>query len=392
MVAGLAYTLITKPAELEDLTRHLSGEELIAVDTESNSLFAYQERVCLVQFSTINHDFLVDPLALPGLEPLATIFANDKIEKIFHAAEYDLVCLKRDFGFCFNNIFDTMVVSRILGKKSVGLGSLLQAEFGVEVNKRYQRANWGERPLPDHLLDYARMDTHYLIPLRNRLLAALVERRLDRLAQEDFKRLEQVEGNTNSSGKDHGGVWHVRGANDLSPQQMAILQELCRYRDRVAREIDRPLFKVIQDRTLVEIAESEPENLKELGKIFGMSERQVRRHGNQLLQAVRRGQQADPIFPSRSPRPSDAYLRRLEQLRNWRKETAAKLHVPSDVVLPKDIMEALALKNPQSKNALNSVMVSVPYRLEKFGDQILITLPASSKSRGAKETKSHPHN
>src|SRR3989304_2551096 len=169
--------LITHPRQLEALAKTLASEAILAVDTESNSLHAYREQVCLVQFTTSQADYLVDPLVLLDLSPLAGLFSNPNIEKIFHAAEYDLVCLKRDFGFSFANLFDTMLAARILGRPGVGLGSLLESEFGVPLDKRFQRANWGQRPLPPSLLAYARLDTHYLIDLRHRLKAALEKKR-----------------------------------------------------------------------------------------------------------------------------------------------------------------------------------------------------------------------
>ena len=137
--------MITRPQALSKMANRLGSEPILAVDTESNSLFAYQERVCLIQFSTPQEDFLVDPLALDDLSPLERLFADPQIEKIFHAAEYDLITLKRDFKFDFENLFDTMVAARILGWEEIGLGSILKAEFDVELNKRYQRANWGRR-------------------------------------------------------------------------------------------------------------------------------------------------------------------------------------------------------------------------------------------------------
>jgi len=164
---------ITQPAALEKLARRLARHSILGVDTESNSLFAYREQVCLIQFSTSDEDALVDPLALDDLSPLADIFASPKIEKIFHAAEYDLICLKRDFGFSFANLFDTMVAARILGWEEIGLGSILKAEFDVQLDKRFQRANWGKRPLAAELINYASRDTHYLIPLRDRLWSDL---------------------------------------------------------------------------------------------------------------------------------------------------------------------------------------------------------------------------
>ncbi|NIP41806.1 MAG: ribonuclease D, partial [candidate division Zixibacteria bacterium] len=180
--------MVRKPNTLQQVANILYQEPIVAVDTEANSLYAYQEQVCLIQFSTRDKDYLVDPLAINDLSPLASLFASHKTEKIFHAAEYDLIVLDRDFGFEFNNLFDTMLAARILGWKKVGLASILQSHFGIKPNKRYQRANWGKRPLPDEMLTYAQLDTHFLIPLREKLYQELME--VDRwdLAEEDFQR------------------------------------------------------------------------------------------------------------------------------------------------------------------------------------------------------------
>jgi ribonuclease D len=167
---------ITKPDELKRLANILAAQPILAVDTESNSLYAYHEQVCLIQFSTLEADYLMDPLALGDLSVLAPIFANGNIQKTFHAAEYDILCLKRDFGFSFVNLFDTMLAARLVGRKEVGLGSILEVEFNIQVDKRHQRANWGQRPLPGYLLDYASQDTHYLIPLQEILHHQLEEK------------------------------------------------------------------------------------------------------------------------------------------------------------------------------------------------------------------------
>ncbi|TLN23565.1 ribonuclease D, partial [bacterium] len=157
--------------KLNRMVAEISGIPYLAVDTESNSLFAYQEQVCLIQLSTEATDYLIDPLVLSDLSALEPVFADPRTEKIFHAAEYDIICLKRDFGYTFVNLFDTMVAARILGRPAVGLGSVLEAEFGLQLDKRYQRANWGQRPLPAAQKAYARFDSHYLIALRQRMYA-----------------------------------------------------------------------------------------------------------------------------------------------------------------------------------------------------------------------------
>ncbi|MEM5773869.1 MAG: ribonuclease D, partial [Anaerolineaceae bacterium] len=152
-----------QPSALRKMVHDLARCRFVAVDTESNSLYAYQEQVCLIQFSTGDQDYLVDPLAIRDLSSLEPLFSSPHIEKIFHAAEYDIICLKRDFGFSFANIFDTMLAGRILKFDQIGLAAMLETEYGIVLDKRFQRANWAERPLSEEQKAYARLDTHYLI-------------------------------------------------------------------------------------------------------------------------------------------------------------------------------------------------------------------------------------
>ncbi len=364
--------LITQPDALQRMVKRLSNEPILAVDTESNSLYAYQEQVCLIQFSTPQDDFLIDPLALQDLSSLETLFANPKIEKIFHAAEYDVISLKRDFQYKFDNLFDTMLAARILGWQKIGLGSILKSEFEVELNKRFQRANWGKRPISPDMMDYARLDTHYLIPLRYRLKSELKSNGRWPLAEEDFARLRYVNGRDPQDQREP--CWRVRGAYDLEPQQAAVLLELCRYRAKVAKSIDRPVFKVIGDQTLLAIAEVSPQTEGELKEVTALSQKQYLRHGAGLLRAIQEGLTAEAVYPPRTPRPDEQFLARLEALRAWRKETARKLRVKSDVVLPRDVMHTIAAKNPTNHDELAKLMDQVPYRLDHFGDQILGTL------------------
>jgi len=363
---------ITKPDALLELASLLGRQKIVGVDTESNSLFAYQEQVCLVQFSTIEEDYLVDPLALADLSPLADLFANPRIEKVFHAAEYDLICLRRDFGFSFANLFDTMLAGRILGFKEVGLGSMLETFYGVQADKRQQRANWGQRPLTQPLLEYAMLDTHYLISLRDRLEAELDAAGLLPLAQEDFRRLCLVE--PNSTEETREPFWRISGAHDLSPQQAAVLKELSRYRDQIALQLDRPLFKVIGNQTLIALAQACPPDLEALRGLPGMSPHQIYKHGPALLEAVQRGLAAQPIHPPRTPRPDEHYLSRLEALREWRKLKGRELEVESDVVLPRDLLYRLAAEDPRQPAQLQQVLHDSPWRMEHFGSQILAVL------------------
>ena len=111
---------------LDDLAR----QDTLAVDTEANSLYAYQEQVCLIQISTRERDYILDPLTIPNLTPLGDIFWDPEIEKIFHASEYDILILYEDFQFEFQNLFDTMITAQILGRKKLGYDSLLKKSTG----------------------------------------------------------------------------------------------------------------------------------------------------------------------------------------------------------------------------------------------------------------------
>lgn len=364
---------IDQPAKLGQLVKKLAGQSLAAVDTESNSLFAYREQVCLIQISIPEQDYLVDPIALPELTYLESFFADPGIEKIFHAAEYDVMCLKRDFKFQFTNIFDTMQAARILGRPNVGLADMLESELGVKIVKKYQRADWGERPLPPAMLAYARLDSHYLIDLRNILKKELEEKGLLDLAREDFRRLTQV--NPAASEFEAPQWWRLPGSQELtSPEQTGALQALLEYRDQQARQSDLPHFKVLSNETLIQIAAELPLTWEALADVPSLSARNRERHAQGLLAAVKHGMTTTPPRRPANHRRGDAELERLDALRKWRKEAAGKLGVDSDVVLPRDLLEEIAHQAPATTSALQTIMKDVPWRYDRFGGPILAVL------------------
>jgi len=358
---------VDQPQQLSKILNDLLSQPIVAVDTESNSLHAYREQVCLIQFSTTKTDYLVDALAGLDLGPFSELFASPTIIKIFHAGEYDLLCLKRDYGFIFSNLFDTMLAARILGYEKISLADLISGQFGIHLDKRFQKANWGQRPLPTNLREYACHDTHYLISLRDRLRDELIRRHLLELAEEDFQRLSQVTPNSHPQ-----SIWErVRGAHKLDGQQLAVLEELCRYRDARAKAFNKPLFHILSDRALVNLVEASPQNSSQLHKIEGIPHHLLERHAQGILNAVQRGLQSSPIHRKHHPRPGNAYLNRLEKLKVWRKQEAEKMNVLSDIVLPREILEEIAAQHPHSLQDLSRLMQTVPWRLSRYGEHIL---------------------
>ncbi|HEX9795550.1 MAG TPA: HRDC domain-containing protein [Anaerolineales bacterium] len=360
--------LIQTKSELESVLAELD-QPLLAVDTESNSLHAYHEQVCLIQFSTEHADYLIDPLVIGNLQPLAALFENPAIEKIYHAAEYDIMTLKRDFGFAQSNLFDTYVAARTLGWDQSGLASILESQFGVRQEKRYQRANWARRPLPEDMLNYARLDTHYLIPLRNQLRPALVEAGRLEEAVEAFDLLTHAPAHTN--GFDPDGFWQLGDTRNLNGQQAAILRELYLFREKEAERRDVPSFRIVGNRALLALAKNPPAKLEELDQVKGFSGPRLDRYGSALMQAIVQGRQANPPQRPRPPRASDEVRKRYDRLRQWRKRTAQQRSVDSDLILPRDYLWEIARANPNSSGALRSLMEPLEWRFNTYGADIL---------------------
>ncbi len=358
---------VDKPNVFKQMVADLDSQTRVAVDTESNSLHAYREQVCLIQFSTRKTDYVVDPLAFDDLSSLDPIFSNPKMEKIFHAAEYDLICLRRDFGFQFSNLFDTMHAARVLGYQFVGLDNLLAEKFQFEMDKRHQKADWAMRPLTPAQLDYARLDTHFLFDLRDVLEGELKERNRLEIAREDFVRACKVDLREE---KVNGSSWkRFSMRKDISPRELTILSELCISRDRIAERMNRPVFKVISDTILMDIARNLPEKDVDLAGL-GLSPKQIRLWGSEVLEAVKRGTVAPLVEREPTKRPNDSMVRRLQKLKNWRKRVAQELNVESDIVLPKTYLNRLAEHPPRSLTELESIMHGSPTRFNKYGEQI----------------------
>jgi ribonuclease D len=354
---------------LKSLVKKLSAESLLGIDTESNSLYAYRERVCLIQISSRRADYIIDPLAIDDMSPLEALFNNLAIEKVFHAAEYDLMCLKRDYGFEVVNIFDTMIAARICGYKNFGLSHLLEHHLAIKSDKSHQRDNWGARPLPADSLRYAQMDTHYLPHLRDILTAELEENGHLAEARETFA--EACENTPPHDGRtfDPDGYWALGMPQRLDGVQMAILRELYLLREELASMRDVPPFKVITNQVLVELARTAPTTFRHVREI--MSPNQSKRYGERIVAAIKKGSLhylSQP--PHHRPPPADISDRYIA-LHTWRKQCALERGVESDVIVSKQTLWSLAYKAPSTLDELQGIRGLGPWKLKKYGEEIL---------------------
>lgn len=347
----------------------IANEAQIAVDTESNNMYAYHGQVCLIQLSTREQDYIIDPLAIDDMQALGDIFADKSIEKIFHAAEYDLICMKRDFDFEVKNLFDTMAASRLVGVQQFGLGDLLLQNFGVAVDKRHQRDNWGKRPLPKDSLVYAQMDTHYLHELRDNLHQSLTE--LNRLeeAQEVFEDVLRFE--IKDRAFDPHGFWKLGRPRKLNHRQMALLKELYILRDELAREEDQPPFKIMSNKALVNIARDQPLDFRSLQHVQGLGYKDAQTYGDDIIDAVQRGRSSK--VPKQPPRdePDSILAERYIALHGWRKDCATERGLDSSLILPKGTLWELAREMPKTLEDLTDIEGFGEWRIKEYGESIL---------------------
>lgn len=375
------YVFVNTPQRWQQCLAALQQEPRLAIDLEANSMFAYRERVCLIQISIPGQDYIIDPEIGLDLQGLGVILANPAVEKIFHAVEYDLILLKGQYGWSAANIFDTMWAARILGYERYGLANILAELYGVQLNKQQQKSNWCKRPLSPAQLQYAQYDTHFLLRLRDDLATQLEA--CGRMAEARETFAEQTAVLPNHQPFDPESFHSISGANELNARQKGILRELHIFRNQEAQRRDQPLFKVFGDRTLLEIAQGEPATLEELGNIYGMSARQLGRYGATLLRLVQQGKTAPRAAPPHRPRRlPEAVYERYEQLHLWRKDRARKRGVESDVIISRDALWALARENPQTAEALAAITELGEWRRQTYGGEILAVLRQVKTSKG----------
>lgn len=372
--------LVNQPDQLKALVDKLHNERQIALDTESNSLFAYYECVCLLQVSALNgksqiEDYIIDPFAISDLSDFGSVLASPDVEVIMHGAEYDIMSLKRDFDFTFNNIFDTHLAARTLGIERVGLSSLLEEYFGIAVDKRHQQSNWGKRPLSKSQLHYAQLDSHYLIPLRDLLNEKLQSSAFLPEFEETLAHMTNLPPIEKEF--DEEGFWKIKAARSLNDEELAILRDIYLWRENIASEINRPPFKVLQNNTMVRLAREQPDNLAALGEVRGFPKHFVRRYGQALISLIRKARTSPPPAPRSQPSIEQDTLNRYEALHSWRKNLAAKQGVESDIIMSKQALWSLATQVPRTMEALKDIEDLGEYRRQKYGEALLKVLQTS---------------
>jgi ribonuclease D len=365
---------IERPEQLTEVAAALAAAPWVALDTESNSMFVYRERMCLLQINAGGALFVLDTLTLapaPSDGPSSALDAlKPQLERadrrcLLHGGEYDVAVFRRDFGIRLGGIWDSQQAASLLGWERTGYGAVVEKICGVALDKAWTHYDWGLRPLDPGALRYALDDVVWLPKVCEQLTEAV---RAADLEEETAIANQAVSDAGWSGGFDPAGFWKVKGSRDLKPHQQAILAALWVWRDGLARKANQPPGRVLNNEALLGVARAAPTNFQLLKKI-GLRGWFLSTHGEDLIAAIRAAQSDPPPLPAR-PRAREVLpeeSQREVRLKDWRRQEAERRKVPLQVVLP-----ARALEHLKQRGAgdLAQVPQLGPKRIGLYGEAL----------------------
>jgi len=377
-------SLVTEEHALRAAVSRLNGKARIAVDLESNGMFAYRAVACIVQIASDDEVVIVDALAT-SLEPLAELLASTTTAKVVHDVAFDARILA-EAGVTLGNVRDTSLAARMLGRTATGLAALLGTELGVTIDKKMQQHDWSERPLSPSAVQYLAGDVVYLEALADRLFGEVAERGIAEEVEEETRyRLAQA---VASAGAEEARPPYVRlkGIERASATDLPILRHLAEIRERHARELGVPPYKVLAPDVLFAVAQVKPTTHDELARIRGaMSGRRARAMASEVLDAVECGLEDGEIPEEdrawfekpRHPGGSGAVRARRareQRLSRWRKGEAHKRGVDEQVVLPGHVLQDLADVADPSLETIAAVPGIGAFRVARDGEALLAVM------------------
>jgi ribonuclease D len=373
---GSNYKIIDTEAGLEKAVSLLKNTKTVAVDMEADSMYHFQVKVCLVQMATEKSTIVVDPLQVKNLSPLKPLFSNPDIKKIFHGADYDVRSLFRDFSIEINHLFDTELACRFLGIKETGLEAILEKYLNINLDKRCQKKDWSQRPLPQEMIDYAAGDVKYLLKL-----AQVCEKELEKKC-----RLAWVLEECNCLSKvrpvlpnEEPLFLKFKGAGRLKSKSLAVLEALLQFRKGIAEKKDKPLFKIIGNDSMMKIATAKPVTLRRLKGIKALSGKQINMYGNDLIEVVAGALEIPdsrlPVYPKKKAQKLPYEVpERIKALKSWRVSKVRALKIDPGIICNNSLITSIAIQNPVDKRSLDRIKEMRNWQKKEFGREIITLL------------------
>lgn len=370
------YLYVDDAAKTREMRDRLENSRRICIDLEADSYHHYGEKISLLQVGDGKNIFVIDPFEV-DLACMVPFLEDASVEKVFHDVDYDGRMLLTALGVKPVPIFDTMIAARILGKERVGLADLLDEYFRVTLDKGLRKADWSQRPLSEEMLKYAALDVAYLLDLRDRMAQDIEALGRTAWAREEFTRLIA---NLEPMPERKPDLKRVKGARDLGPRQLAVLLKLLEWREKKARAMDLPTFKVVGTERLLKIAQHRPRGRRELEATQALTPRQAARFGADILAAVREGMKMpgnslpgfEPLARHKRDLAAERLLRKLKEARD---EKAAEVRLDPGFLLPNATLKAVARLHPRDLTAIKESGLLKDWQLEVIGEALAACLP-----------------
>jgi len=287
------FILVDDDQSLDKLCHQLRETSWLAIDTEFERTNTYFPELCLIQVSNGCQVFIIDPLRIKNLEPLHDLLYLTSIVKVFHSARQDLELFFHIKGCVPMPVFDTQLAAPLMGyESSPGYARLVKDILGVELSKSQTRTNWKRRPLTDEQLRYAADDVIYLAQIYQRMRENLGETKFSSVVVDHCSALNDA----SIYSPDPDRLWtKIKEASRYSGEKLAALQQLSSWREKTAKQENRPRKWILQDRAILDMARYLPASEAELASIKSLNDAVRRKYGETLLEIIERARQSKPL-------------------------------------------------------------------------------------------------
>lgn len=367
------YILVDTIKALDLAMINLKQSKVLSIDTESSGYYTYYPKVCLIQINSNGKNYLIDPLKITNLSILGPLFEDPNILKLFHSATDDIKALKRDFGFKFVNVADTMISSRLLSMEQSSLSFVVEFYHKVTLSKVEQKSNWELRPLQKQQLKYAALDTAYLESIWTKMEEELRKRNLYEEAKSEFEFIASEdyiakEGEGFALGKFPDII-------NFTPLERRKMLELLRYRDEKAKRINKASFRVFSNDKLSQAVREEPNEAKCIER-FGKKDGEV-------IYKLLIAEYNDPIDSSELSKRHGEDLneeedKRFQNAKKWRLRIMRIRRMEHSLLPSNKQLIAILKANPQNLDELKALNVFSDWKVQNYGPSLLAALQGLS--------------
>lgn len=350
----------------------------VAVDTEFMRVDTFYPIAGLLQVSEGQRAYLIDPLLIRDWAPFAELLQDPAVVKVLHACSEDLEVFLRLTGSLPTPLFDTQLAAGYLNLGfSMGYSRLVQAVLAIELPKGETRSDWLQRPLSATQISYAAEDVLHLAEVYIALQQQLSAEKNAWVLEDGAELVANLRREVDPAET----YREVKLAWKLSRQQLAVLRELCSWREREARARNQPRNRIVREHSLWPLARNQPDNLVALARIDDMHPKTVRQDGEFLLKLIRDAAATPPAdWPAALPEPLPVEAAAvLKKLRAVGQREAERLDIAPELMLRKKTLEALLKSGyPQGPYQLPDSLRG--WRRELMGQALLDCLASEGES------------